>query len=161
MSCDGTTCLSEYTTSGDGTCDEPFNCSFYDNDGEDCCPIGQVTNCDGGCTTETWLADGYCDSALFCAELNYDDGDCPVCGDGVCADAESPFECPEDCESPCADGEVLSCECCENLGIPGCGANAECESLICAADAFCCGNTWDTICAAAAEQEQACICTAP
>ncbi|MHC5029074.1 MAG: hypothetical protein ACYTGR_20175, partial [Planctomycetota bacterium] len=40
-------------------------------------------------------------------------------------------------------------DCCEANGTPGCD-NAECEALVCAADAFCCDTQWDGICAGAA-----------
>ena len=40
------------------------------------CDPGYIPNCNGGCSLESWLADGFCDSALNCEELDFDDGDC-------------------------------------------------------------------------------------
>ena len=39
----------------------------------------------------------------------------------------------------------FSADCCEEKGSPGCGLPT-CEDCVCAADAFCCDNSWDNIC---------------
>lgn len=68
-----------------------FNCSEYNYDGGDCssgsgCETGQIEDCNGNCAPENWVGDGSCDNGnysyngnviyLYCAELNYDGGDC-------------------------------------------------------------------------------------
>ena len=40
-------------------------------------PDGQILDCDGGCTNESWLGDNYCDQAFNCSYFYEDYGDCP------------------------------------------------------------------------------------
>lgn len=40
------------------------------------CADNQVVNCNDGCTTATWISDGFCDSVLNCVETDFDGGDC-------------------------------------------------------------------------------------
>jgi hypothetical protein len=42
-------------------------------------------------------------------------------------------------------------DCCVANGTPGCN-DADCQEVICAADAFCCNNNWDGICAEDAQE---------
>jgi hypothetical protein len=132
------------------------------------CPAGDIIDCNGGCTLESWLADDYCDAALNCEELNYDEGDCGAPGE--CPNGEIP-DCIDGCtlESWLADDycdNALNCEelnfddgdCepsvpsngCETSGTPGCGGCA-CEDCVCDEDSFCCNNSWDSLCVSACE----------
>ena len=137
-----------------GECDTGFECS---STGTCVCPEGQVTDCTGGCTDETWLNDGWCDPALDCAELDYDAGDCDSGGDctesqvvncdGGCTSAswladgmcDSVLNCAAhgydagDCPLPCAEGQVLDCNatCVSNtlMGDGTCDENLGCDEL--------------------------------
>ena len=46
-------------------------------------------------------------------------------------------------------------DCCDASGTPGCSDPA-CEAAICPADAYCCNNNWDGVCADSASAEPAC-----
>ena len=91
----------------DGSCEfQDCNTEYYlENYGE------MILDCDGNCAPLSWIADGYCDDGvwaiedeegnqipvnLYCAELNFDEGDCEVI----------PGECSpgliEDCNGICA-----------------------------------------------------------
>ena len=74
-------------------------------------PDGMVLDCYGNCSPVVWLGDGFCDQGgwgiydevgnlipvyLWCAELNWDNGDCDEIPEG-CADDEV-----EDCNDTCA-----------------------------------------------------------
>lgn len=78
----------------DGVCDESLLCEEFNFDGGDCddeptdpiepgeCGSGEVTNCEGGCTSAEWVADGVCDEVLLCEEFEFDGGDCKDDGGG-------------------------------------------------------------------------------
>jgi len=91
----------------DGSCEfQDCNTEFYlENYGE------MILDCDGNCAPLSWIADGYCDDGvwaiedeegnevpinLYCAELNFDEGDCEAidedCSPGLI----------EDCNGICA-----------------------------------------------------------
>ena len=91
----------------DGSCEfNDCNTAYYqENYGE------MILDCDGNCAPLSWVADGYCDDGawaildeecnqvpinLYCAELNFDEGDCEAidedCTPGVI----------EDCNGICA-----------------------------------------------------------
>ncbi len=93
-----------------------------------------------GCTSE--CGDANCDPSETCEVCPDDCGVCPFCGDGECLGAESCTNCPDDCTN-------CSGDCCVANGSVGCD-NADCQTFVCANDAFCCDNTWDSICASAA-----------
>ncbi len=88
---------------------------------------------DSACCTTVCALDDFCCCTTWdsvCANLAV--GNCGGAG-GVCATATG--------------------DCCQDLGTPGCGDSACCLA-VCAADAFCCGTTWDAVCAG----EAATIC---
>ena len=65
------------------------------------------------------------------------------------------------CAADCLGYDLSMCmgmggDCCTPNGTPGC-ENAICEATICAADGFCCSNTWDQICADAAIGNPDCV----
>ena len=91
----------------DGSCEfNDCNTAYYqDNYGE------MILDCDGNCAPLSWVADGFCDDGawaildeegnqvpinLYCAELNFDEGDCEAidedCSPGLI----------EDCNGICA-----------------------------------------------------------
>jgi hypothetical protein len=82
-----------------------------------------------------------CDEGESCETCESDCGPCvTVCGDGICGVGE----CAE-CGSDCPDGCVCPHDTC-TVGValdPGCGT---CEAQVCAADSYCCNNSWDSTC---------------
>lgn len=69
------------------------------------------------------------------------------------------------CNQFCSGFDFSMCmgmggDCCTPNGSPGC-ENALCEMTICAADPFCCNNTWDGICADAAVMSPDCFGVSP
>jgi subtilisin-like proprotein convertase family protein len=103
-----------------------------------------------------------------CCAANFSPGcDNVACERAICV--IDPTCCDDEWDSTCADLAVLNaaCEC------PGCGNPAagdclvsngspycddlDCCESICTADAFCCDNTWDLLCADAAALDPNCI----
>ena len=96
-------CLAEADVTagkGDSYCDDGtygmvLTCPAFNNDAGDCdssstpaptptsgCGTAEVEDCDGGCTSASWLGDGECDATLACSALNNDDGDCDSSSSG-------------------------------------------------------------------------------
>ena len=101
---------------GDGACDDSEDAESCP---EDCAPAvvdcepGQVAACDNStCVDSSWVGDTICDDILRCEATNWDGGDCPVCGDGICDENQEDFQvCPGDCEEPpCPEDELLACD---------------------------------------------------
>ena len=94
------------TNCGDGICSKESG-EAHENCPEDCCPDGEVKDCEKvSCIDDEKLEDGTCDALLNCAAWDYDMGDCdpPVCGDGLCEGDEATQGCVEDCGgSECGD----------------------------------------------------------
>ena len=101
-----------YANVDDGSCEfQNCNTDYYlENYGE------MVLDCDGNCAPVVWIADGFCDDGawgiedeqgnvipinLYCAELNFDEGDCEVIDEGC-----SPGLI-EDCNGICAPATWL------------------------------------------------------
>ena len=105
----------------------------------DCCASNGSAGCvNAACTAAICAADAFCcDNTwdLTCANAAAIEPDC-VGADDTCA----------------GDGDG---DCCASNGSPGCDNNV-CEAAVCAADAFCCDNTWDGVCGTAATGEPAC-----
>ena len=91
----------------DGSCEfNDCNTAYYqENYGE------MILDCDGNCAPISWIADGYCDDGewgiydeegnvvpinLYCAELNFDEGDCEA------IDEDCTPGLIEDCNGICA-----------------------------------------------------------
>ena len=90
-------CLNLNPECGDGVCDEIEDCNSCEADCPTCCSAEQIPNCNGGCTTASWVDDGVCDGVLNCSETNWDGGDCePECG------FDGQFDCNGNC-APIAD----------------------------------------------------------
>ncbi len=130
----------------DGLCaSEADECGSCDGD---CC----TTNGNAGCEEEPIEA-CVCAADPYCCNVNWDNlcvnevesldcGTCEVanvCGDGVCAEAETCGSCPNDC-GECAGG------CCEAHDGTGCD-DLVCVDFICEIDAYCCEESWDDLCA--------------
>ena len=96
----------------DGSCEfNDCNTQYYlDNYGE------MILDCDGNCAPLSWIADGYCDDGawgiydeegnevpinLYCAELNFDEGDCEA------IDEDCTPGLIEDCNGICAPQQWL------------------------------------------------------
>lgn len=104
------------------------------------CDFDEVPDCNANCTPASWLGDGICDSTeshnLACAELGWDQGDCPDCTpdcdqkqcgsdgcSGSCGQCAEGEECADGLCVPC-DGECPPCQPdCDNrkCGDDGCG----------------------------------------
>jgi hypothetical protein len=135
-----------------------------------------ICGADTFCCDTEW--DDVCANAAAAEPSCFGAGTCPaapVCGDGVIGAGEA---CDgmllggEDCLSLGFASGTLACDascafdtsgcvapaadCCEAHAGTGC-QNPTCEQAICAADPFCCNNTWDSICANAADVNPACV----
>ena len=62
-------------------------------------------------------------------------------GDGVCDEEIAEF--CDTCSDDCGDCEG---SCCDENSTTGC-ENADCTACVCGVDDFCCGVSWDTLCA--------------
>ncbi len=96
---------------GDNYCDAELHCAALNNDGGDCggsqsssttssCSAGQVEDCNGGCSNDSWIGDSYCDAELNCSAFNNDGGDCG-------SQSSSTSSCSagqvENCDGGCTD----------------------------------------------------------
>ena len=101
----------------------------------------------GSCCVSNTTA--YCNDAdccnLICAQ---DAFCCTTQWDQICANAAAA-QCASCQGGGAGCGDPASGDCCAANTTPYC-SDADCCSLICAADAFCCNNQWDQICANAA-----------
>ena len=139
----GAGCTAMEFTCGDGACipsnkvcDGVMDCLMGDDEAE-CAPDvvcagWELANCAGGCTQASWYGDGQCDSDFYCAEADWDGGDCL----GVC-----PYDQYEDCLGGChEDGSALgdgTCDDewnCEEMGYDG----GDCAPSACANNQFTC-----------------------
>ncbi|MHC4909594.1 MAG: hypothetical protein ACYTF9_07760, partial [Planctomycetota bacterium] len=151
---------------GEGDCCQPNGTPGCD-DGA-CCAA--VCAADAFCCDIEWdsacASDAFelCDGCMTCGASGA--GNCcvdngtPFCDDAACCEAVcavDPFCCDTEWDGTCAgeaDGLCAGCfsacpgegDCCVNNGTPGCD-DAGCCKAVCAADAFCCDNNWDSICA--------------
>ncbi len=114
-------------------------CAVMDNCGDDVCEgYESCINCpeDCGCDDPSVCFQNSC-CAPWCGGMNCgDDG----CG-GVCGSCDEA--------SICEGGVCLQPDtgpgCVVTEGVPGCDG-CECEECVCALDAWCCTNQWDTVC---------------
>lgn len=87
--------------------------------------------------------DGLCNGQETCNTCALDCGPCgPVCGDSVCNGAETCSSCALDC-GPCPNN------CSHDLCLEGVALVAGCDpcvTQVCAADSFCCTDSWDSMC---------------
>jgi hypothetical protein len=117
---------------------DPFCCnSSWDN----IC-VGEVQSvCMQMCGPNPVCGDNTCDPGEDCMNCPGDCGPCPpVCGNNTCEMGEDCMNCPADC-GPCG--------CAHDKCVTGSALVANCEPCvgqICAADPFCCNNSWDNIC---------------
>jgi len=140
--CDGTDlreedCASQGFEAGRLACAD--DCTEFDTSA---CTLANV------CGDDQVGDDEVCDGTDFngegCATLGFDGG-------------------PVACEADCSAFDTSACtmvgggdgDCCSANGTPGCD-DPGCTAAICAADAFCCDNQWDEICADAALLEPMC-----
>ena len=103
------------------------------------CASQAVNDCGWTEDCATTCGDAVCELGEACADCPEDCGVCPECGDGECNGEETCADCAVDC-GDCAG------DCCDSNGSAGCEDGA-CQDAVCASDAFCCENTWDTYCA--------------
>ncbi len=81
-------------------------------------------------------------------------GECcvPSCEDKVCGDDGCGGNCGN-CDGQCLDGfACLDGPGCIATGVPGC-PDCPCEACVCAFDAYCCQNAWDSLCAAECHED--------
>ena len=96
----------------------------------DCCAANGTPGCnDANCQATVCAQDAFC---------------CNNSWDGICANIAN--------NSCAVCGGGPSSDCCNANGTPGCD-DAACQALICGQDAFCCTNSWDGICASAAQSQ--------
>ncbi len=130
-------------------CDGGWDCPAGDDEAG-CgviCQDWQVENCDGSCSSASWLGDGACDSALDCEAMGWDDGDCLCaadeyeCDSGQCVPATAVCDgfwtCwdgddEDGCGLICQSYEVENCDgsCTQAswLGDNDCDAALDCEA---------------------------------
>jgi hypothetical protein len=100
----------------------------------------------------------FCDDADCCnAVCAVDPLCCEVRWDDVCAGLAAKI--CDICVPPVACGDPGTGNCCEDNGTPFCD-DADCCTVVCAEDAFCCDVEWDSKCVALAE-ELCTICEPP
>jgi len=158
---------------GDGICDAGDTCANCAQDcgacpppapycGDGICDAGDTcANCFADCGAcpppAPFCGDGLCNGGESCGSCASDCGVCPspdpVCGDGFCDFGEDCSLCPEDCGSCAGD-------CCSDNGSIGC-VDPDVVDCVCAADPYCCENTWDAECASKVEELGCGACTEP
>ena len=106
-----------------------------------CEPDEDVTTCPNDCANI--CGNGLCEDFESCSNCPGDCGAC-VCGDGTCNLGECST-CAADCPDGCTCGDACVTGPAQD---PSCG---QCQADICAADPFCCEQSWDSICAGEAE----------
>ena len=133
----------------DGTpCDDGDPCTFGDVCvGGEC--VGLPVDCDDGdpCTED------FCDGGE-CVNVPIPDcGTQEICDNGIDDDGDELVDCedPDCANAPGCGGSGLcgdpgAGDCCTANGTPFCD-DETCCSVVCAVDAFCCENQWDSICA--------------
>jgi hypothetical protein len=137
----------------DGSCEyEPFICCEA-IEGGFACPFSD-------CEADVCAVDAFC---------------CDNSWDGICAETAivtPSCNCSPGCTHPAATNynpEAVyddgSCDfapnvCCEFLGFDLCPIS-ECASIVCENDAFCCNESWDSFCVAAALEIDECNCGDP
>lgn len=126
--CDGNdfgveSCVTQGFDSGSLTC--AADCQSFDTNGCGNCGDGMINGAEG--------CDGALLGGLSCGDFGFDGGN--LACDGACN-----FD---------TSGCFNETDCCFSNGTPGCEVPAV-EACVCAADPFCCNNTWDGLCAEAA-----------
>jgi len=116
----------------------PVDCPPAATCGDLVCGAGEETSCPSDCTVATACGDLMCDVAGGeCESLDFNCIiDCFI--DDQCAAAAAPAACDHDV---CTEGGPL---------LDTCGT---CEAAVCAADDFCCTDTWDNFCVEAVATE--------
>ncbi len=162
---------------------DPFCCS---NTWDGICAGAAATDCGGLCGGATTTGVGATTTGVGGSTGVGGAGDCcvdngtPGCDDAACEAtvcAADPFCCSNTWDGVCAGAAATDCgglcgggstgggstgvaqpsDCCINNGTPGCD-DAACEATVCAADPFCCSNTWDGICSGAAATDCGALC---
>jgi len=116
---------------GGGSCGAP--------NGNDCC----AANTTPGCSDAT-CCEAICAADPFCCESQWDQ----ICANAAIAGCD-PSACGGGGGGGGSCGKPNGNDCCAANTTPGC-SDATCCEAICAADPFCCNNSWDQICADAA-----------
>jgi len=144
-----------YISNGSPGCNNTACCSIVCQADPFCCN----TNWDGLCANQalSLCADCGTPGAGNCFSANGS----PGCNDSDCCAivcADDPFCCNTAWDGFCAAAAIENCSncgepgsgsCYSSNGSPGC-INGDCCEQICASDPFCCGTTWDSVCATAA-----------
>ena len=173
----GEDCISQGFDMGELACDD--DCQSFDASGCIAFSCGNeliegVEVCDGAnLGGEDCISQGLVGGTLACLPgcANFDISGCITCGndsiepgevcDGIDFGGAScvseglgggTVTCAADCGSIGTAGCGTISNCCMDNGSPSCD-NAACSNVICMADAFCCNNEWDGVCATAAEVE--------
>ncbi|WP_437650674.1 hypothetical protein [Sorangium sp. So ce362] len=147
--------------------------------------VNEVTTvCGETCSTET-CGDGVCEPGEDCGSCPQDCGSCPTCDhevcdpgtplDPACGDpcvsvvcAADPYCCTSEWDRVCVEAAEQTCgavcqdACGHDLCSPGGPLDAQCDpcaQAVCAADPYCCNNSWDRSCVEQAASTCGLTCT--
>ncbi|MHC5028842.1 MAG: hypothetical protein ACYTGR_18995, partial [Planctomycetota bacterium] len=157
--CDDAACCETVCAADAFCCDIEWDSICAGEADELCGGLCGVPACGSAGTGSCCEATGtpFCDDAACCeAVCAVDPFCCDIEWDGVCA-ATAAVSCSGCGGNPACPGEG---DCCESNGTPGCDDGA-CCATVCAADAFCCDTTWDSVCAGMADELCGGLCGVP
>jgi hypothetical protein len=158
-------CCSDNGTPG---CDDGECCELICSQDSFCCETSWDSICADAANDQcaVCIPEPVCPGEGSCCTPNGTPGcDVPDCCELICG--QDPFCCEVEWDQICVDQAVeaspcgsIFCDpppppcpgegdCCEANGTPGCD-DADCCTLVCLADPFCCDTAWDDVCAAAA-----------
>ncbi|WP_437593948.1 hypothetical protein [Sorangium sp. So ce1000] len=152
---------------------DPFCCQA----GWDWACVDEVGMVCGETCASPSCGDGACGPGESCGSCPEDCGACPTCEqpvcepgaplDATCGDpcvdavcAADPYCCTSEWDRLCVDAAEQTCEvscdeaCAHDLCSPGAPLDSQCDpcaQAVCAADPYCCDNSWDRACVAEVE----------
>ena len=152
-SCNGDCCKEHSNPGCDDETVEACVCaqdSFCCNTAWDGICVNEVTSLKCGTCGAVQCGNQKCEAGEDCKNCPADCGACPAaCGDSKCDAGEHCESCPADCGACSSNG------CCLAHDLKGCKDPAV-TKCVCAMDAYCCTNHWDSVCAGEADQCGSC-----
>ncbi|WP_437971699.1 hypothetical protein WMF04_21380 [Sorangium sp. So ce260] len=160
---------------------DPFCCES----GWDLACVNEVTTvCGETCGTTDTCGNGVCEAGEDCSSCSQDCGSCPTCEHEVCDPgaaldpacdpcaqavcAADPYCCNNEWDRMCVEAAEQTCgvvcqdSCAHDLCSPGGALDSQCDpcvSAVCAADPYCCNNSWDRSCVEQAVNTCGLTCT--
>ena len=147
-------------------CETSPSCAPPPGGGGSCCEPSSAPGCSDA-TVEACV----CAQDSFCCNNAWDDlcvgkvpkcggacgGGAPpapeVCGNGLDDDGNGAIDCADvHCATTPACAAPAGGACCAATSSPGCAGSAAIEACVCGMDAFCCNNSWDSICVGEVDQ---------